>query len=83
MITQDDIEKNRLWLSKTRKHGGCIYNYIKNPRERAKKCKNIFPNLQKDKHKKCNLVCPCDQYGTRYVINIIKKLVDAGQATNK
>ncbi len=82
MITQTDIEKYKKWLAKLRKHGECIYEYISDPFERANKCRSIFPNLKKNRHKKCKLVCPCDQYGTRYIMSVVRNLVDAGQ-TNK
>ena len=81
MITEMDIDKNRLWLSK-RKHGSCIYNYI-DIADRSGKCLSIFPELKKDRHKPCNYQCPCDQYGTVYVISIVRKLVDTGQVTQK
>ena len=80
MITKMDIDKNRLWLSK-KKHGSCIYNYIDIAADRSGKCLFIFPDLKKDRHKPCNYQCPCDQYGTVYVINTIRKLVDTGQVT--
>ena len=74
-ITEMDAKKNKEWLQR-KKHGGCIYSYISNPKLRSAKCRIIFPNLERDKHRSCGYCCPCDQYKIEYVEQKVKKFFD-------